>query len=135
VNVGIGNGYGFIIWFLCWSLLKFCFWYSYSNSHLASSGACGTSSLSSGARVELTSVVRHERELTGFPGGGAPIPADPSDRQQQLLPPSHLDRNLATMLASRGAAKLADTRSTGRLATHRRVMTCPSLVKQQLKTG
>jgi hypothetical protein len=63
-------------------------------------------------------VTRHERELAGF------LPGEQQQQQHQqqlqLLPPSHLDRNLASMLASRGAAKqLADSRSTGRLATHR----------------
>jgi len=89
-----------------------------SSSHLAAgSGTNTTSALGSGARVELTSVTRHERELAGFLSGES---HQQQQQQLQLLPPSHLDRNLASMLASRGAAKqLADSRSTGRLATHR----------------
>ena len=72
-------------------------------------------------------MTRHERELAGFlSGGGAGnFAADMAANERQLLPPSHLDRNLATMLAARvGANKMmADSRgsSTGRLATHRSV--------------
>jgi hypothetical protein len=75
-------------------------------------------------------VTRHERELAGFLPGDQQQQQQHQQQQLQLLPPSHLDRNLASMLASRGAAKqLADSRSTGRLATHRSVL--PALLNFQ----
>jgi hypothetical protein len=119
-------------------IILLLFSYSSSSSHLAgnfgttTTAAASSSLLASGARVELTAVTpRHERELAGFLSGPAGFNAAAADNSsaaaadRQLLPPSHLDRNLASMLAARGAAnKMADNHrsSTGRLATHRFIL-------------